>query len=81
MSLTINMKDGTVRRARLIDGGGISVHPPGDYEVHGYDEQGGFLCLPQKDIEAVHDADTGEEVEWGNPFFPGHPNYDPAVKP
>lgn len=43
------------------------------YEVHFTALDGDFFMVPQRDIEAVFVAETGEEVEFGNPYMDGHP--------
>jgi hypothetical protein len=78
--LRVELHDGVVLLAACLDGGGAFVgeHPvtgqPGfmSYEVHGTYADGGFLCVPQSQIARVLDA-AGEEVEFGNPYMPGHP--------
>lgn len=76
--LTVVLKGQDVPlRAAYIDGGGLPFwehpsKPVGVYEVHGQLLDGGSLCVPQDQIERVLDA-KGVEVEFGNPYLPGHP--------
>ncbi len=81
--LLIHLHAGEVLHAARIDGGGTWVgdHPlTGEsgfqtYEVHGTYADGEFLCVRQDQIERVTGATTGEEVEFGNRFSPGHPRF------
>lgn len=76
---TILLRDGIELTARGLDGGGIGMDEADEltgaapvYEVHGEYLDGSFLSVPQDQIEAVRTAD-GTEVEFGNPYYPGHP--------
>jgi hypothetical protein len=69
--LAVRLKDGSVLRAAYIDGGGFDLTTK-TYEVHGLLLDGGFLRVPQERIENVTTA-AGEELEFGSPYFPGHP--------
>lgn len=69
--ITIVLKDGVELKAEYLDGGGMEIG--GDvYEVHGAYLDGEFLNVPQDQILRAVSV-TGEEVEFGNPYMPGHP--------
>lgn len=74
--LTVHYENGRTEKVQVIDGGGAFAGTR-DYEVHGTDEEGGFWCVLQRDIKKVVDAEGRELKDWGNKFFPGHPDYDP----
>lgn len=69
--LTVELTSGARLKVAYLDGGGMGV---GDtmYEVHGSYMDGGFLCILQDQIKAVFAA-NGDEIEFGNPYMPGHP--------
>lgn len=67
------LKDGTSLDVEFIDGGGISMDEGAHYEVHGEYADGTYLCVEQRLIARVVVKATGQEVEFGNPFFEGHP--------
>jgi hypothetical protein len=71
--LTVVLHDGVQVEAAFLDCGGINVADEGSrYEVHGAYPDGQFLVIPQDQIARVVTRD-GEEVEFGNPYYPGHP--------
>lgn len=76
--LKMHLKDGTTRFVRELVGGGQEVALMGQedaYEVHYMDENDEFQATPQSKIAWVLDED-GNEVHFGNEWFPGHPDYD-----
>jgi hypothetical protein len=69
--LTVWLKDGGPLRAAYIDGGGFDFDTQ-TYEVSVELLDGGHLFVPQDRIERVTTLGD-EELEFGSPFFPGHP--------
>lgn len=72
--LRVTFKNGNAMDLKDIDGGGMSFED-GLYEVHGHNLEGKFEVLLQEQIERVEVIETGEEVEFGNPFVHGHLRY------
>lgn len=68
----ILFKDGTKVEVMYEDGGGSFVGS-GAYDVYFYDKQENCVSFEQGDIEKVIHIESMEEVEFGNPYFPGHP--------
>lgn len=74
--LRVTLRDGGTLKLAYIDGGGQPLDDPkGAYEVHGSYMHGGFACIEQDRIERVEVIATNEEVEFGNPYVPGHPRF------
>jgi hypothetical protein len=75
--LLVLLKTGESLEIREIDGGGVSLDPdePGEggYEVALYYPDGEFGTIKQGLIAAVIVKATGQQVEFGNPYFEGHP--------
>lgn len=68
----VHLKSGEIKEALIEDGGGMFIG--GDrYEVHFFDVDDGIVTIYQDDIEKVTSRDSGEEVEFGNPYMIGHP--------
>lgn len=76
-TLLILLKTGESLEARELDGGGVSLDPDepggGGYEVALYYLDGDFGTIKQDLIAAVIVKETGQQVEFGNPYFEGHP--------
>lgn len=75
--LRIELHDGASLQADTEDGGGMWMGegPLGQepfYEVC-YLVDDDMFTVPQNQIARVVDVSTGEEVEFGNPYMPGHP--------
>jgi hypothetical protein len=76
---TVVLRDGLRLKLVYLDGGGMAIGEVDEltgaapvYEVHGEYLDGGFAVIPQEQIARVLDV-RGEEVEFGNPYRPGHP--------
>jgi hypothetical protein len=74
--VVVHLKDGEQFDALYSDGGGMFV---GDdrYETHWVlsedNRDDSWRVVYQDEIERVVVKATGEEVEFGNPYMPGHP--------
>lgn len=74
--LSIKFKDNRPNiQIQKVDGGGIFIGENSRYEVHMIDADGNTLCEYQDEILSITD-ERGKEVDWGNPYFPGHPHSD-----
>lgn len=70
--LIVKLKTGEEKDLQYEDGGGMFI---GDekYEIHFIDKLDCMCAIYQDEIESVRLYCTGEEVEFGNPYMPGHP--------
>lgn len=79
MAVTIHLRDGSRIESPGEIGGGQMLEEIGSldaYECHFDDPKSdGLIIIPQSRIEKVIDNASGAEVPFGNPAFPGHPDY------
>jgi hypothetical protein len=95
MSITIELHGGSALPAEKVSGGGYIVAPIGavflgapapSRQLTGHyviivtylDGQRGLIS--QGEIATIRDQ-HGAEIPFGNPRFPGHPDYDPRNQP